>query len=41
MLLPSCISSFSAEEVAEEGTSPHAIEANNTPRILASRKLMD
>jgi hypothetical protein len=31
---------FSGEEAAEEGTSPNVIEANHTPRILASRKLM-
>ena len=30
---------FSAEEIAEERTSPNAIEAS-TPRILASRKMM-
>ncbi len=40
VLCPAASGTFSGEEAAEEGTSPNVIEANNTPRILASRKLM-
>ena len=40
VLCPAASGTFSGEEAAEEGTSPNAIEASNTARILASRRLM-